>query len=174
LPENSGAFFIVRDMRVAVGFDHAGHPLRASLVSLLDCQGHEVIDCGTDSEESVDYPIHAARAARLVSDGDADRAVIACGTGAGVSIVANKFTGVRAVNARDAEDAEMSRRHNDANVITLSGRRLTDGEARLIVEKFLGTDFEGGRHQRRVDQISRIEDGMLPEEALPEQVEKTR
>src|SRR5919197_4924553 len=159
-------------MRIAVGFDHAGYPLKHSLVSLLECQGHEVIDCGTDSEESVDYPVHAARAARLVSDGDADRAVIACGTGAGVSIVANKFGGVRALNARDAEDAEMGRRHNDANVITLAGRRLTDGEARLIVERFLETEFEGGRHQRRVDQISGIEDGRLPEEAKPAHLEE--
>jgi ribose 5-phosphate isomerase B len=161
-------------MRVAIGFDHAGYPLKQSLVSLLESQGHEVIDCGTDSEESVDYPVHAARAARLVSDGDADRAVIACGTGAGVSIVANKFAGVRALNARDAEDSEMGRRHNDANVLTLAGRRLTDGEARLIVEKFLETEFEGGRHQRRVDQIREIEEGGLPENAIPEQVEKSR
>jgi ribose 5-phosphate isomerase B len=160
-------------MRIAVGFDHAGYPLRQLLVTLLEGQGHEVIDCGTDSDESVDYPVHAARAAKLVSEGDADRAVIACGTGAGVSIVANKFAGVRALNARDAEDAEMGRRHNDANVLTLAGRRLTDDEARLIVESFLGTEFEGGRHQRRVDQISEIEDGRLPEEAKPAHVEES-
>jgi ribose 5-phosphate isomerase B len=152
-------------MRVAIGFDHAGYPLKSSIVSQLECQGHEVIDCGTDSEESVDYPVHAARAARLVSEREADRAVIACGTGAGVSIVANKFAGVRALNARDAEDAEMARRHNDANVLTLAGRRLTDGEARLIVERFLETEFEGGRHQRRVDQIQQIEEGRLPDGA---------
>jgi ribose 5-phosphate isomerase B len=161
-------------VRIAVGFDHAGYPLKRSLVSLLEGHGHEVVDCGTDSDESVDYPVHAARAARLVSEGEADRAVIACGTGAGVSIVANKFAGVRALNARDAEDAEMGRRHNDANVITLAGRRITDGEARLIVEKFLETEFEGGRHQRRVDQISEIEDGRLPDEATPAQAEKSR
>jgi ribose 5-phosphate isomerase B len=161
-------------MRVAVGFDHAGYPLRQSIVSLLECAGHEVIDCGTDSEESVDYPVHAARAAQLVAEGDADRAVIACGTGAGVSIVANKFDRVRALNARDTDDAEMGRRHNDANVLTLAGRRLTDGEARLIVEKFLETEFEGGRHQRRVDQISEIEGGRLPDGAVRERAEKSR
>jgi ribose 5-phosphate isomerase B len=160
-------------MRIAVGFDHAGYPLKQSIVSLLECGGHEVIDCGTDTEESVDYPVHAARAARLVSEGDADRAVIACGTGAGVSIVANKFARVRALNARDAEDAEMGRRHNDVNVLTLAGRRLTDGEARLIVEKFLETEFEGGRHQRRVDQIGEIEDDRLPDAAVAEHVEKS-
>ena len=148
-------------MRIAVATDHAGYPLKSTLVSLLDSSGHEVIDCGTDSEESVDYPVYAARAARLVADGEADRAVLACGSGVGVSIVANKFDGVRAVNAHDAGEAEMARRHNDANILTLAGRTLTGGEARPIVETFLGTDFEGGRHQRRVDQISGIESGDL-------------
>ena len=148
-------------MRIAFATDHAGYPLKSAVISLLDCSDHEVIDCGTDSEESVDYPVYAARAARLVSDGEADRAIIACGSGVGVEIVANKFDGVRAVNAHDPSEAEMARRHNDANTLALAGRALTDGEARLIVETFLGTDFEGGRHQRRVDQISAIESGDL-------------
>ena len=161
-------------MRVAVGFDHAGYPLRKAVVPLLERAGHEVIDCGTDSEQSVDYPVHAARAAHLVSEGEADRAVLACGTGAGVSIVANKFAGVRAVNARDANDAEMGRRHNDANVLALAGRRLSEDQVREIVEIFLDTGFEGGRHQRRVDQINRVEDGGLPQQAEPGQVEKSR
>lgn len=152
-------------MRIAVATDHAGFPLKSAIVSLLDCSGHEVIDCGTDSEESVDYPVYAARAARLVSAGDADRAILACGSGVGVNIVANKFDGVRAVNAHDAGEAEAGRRHNDANVLSLAGRKLTDGEARLILETFLGTEFEAGRHQRRIDQISDIESGDLPPEA---------
>jgi ribose 5-phosphate isomerase B len=152
-------------VRIAVATDHAGYPLKSAVTSLLDCSDHELIDCGTDSEESVDYPVYAARAARLVSEGEADRAVIACGSGVGVNIVANKFNGVRAVTAHDTGEAEMARRHNDANILTLAGRKLTDGEARLIVETFLGTDFEGGRHQRRVDQISGIESGELPPEA---------
>jgi ribose 5-phosphate isomerase B len=151
-------------MRIAIGFDHAGYPLKPSIVSLLDGLGHEVVDCGTDSEESVDYPVHAARAARLVASGEADRAILACGTGTGVSIVANKLAGVRAVNARDVEDADLGRRHNDANVLALAGRRLTDGEARLILERFLATEFEGGRHQRRVEQIERVERGEEGEE----------
>jgi ribose 5-phosphate isomerase B len=161
-------------MRVAVGFDHAGYPLKKAVVPLLERAGHEVIDCGTDSEQSVDYPVHAARAAHLVSEGEADLAVLACGTGAGVSIVANKFAGVRAVNARDANDAEMGRRHNDANVLALAGRRLSEDQVREIVEIFLDTGFEGGRHQRRVDQINRVEDSGLPEQAEPGQVEKSR
>ena len=146
-------------MRVAVGFDHAGYPLRSTVISFLEQEGHDVLDCGTDSEESVDYPIHAERAAEMVSEGDAEVAILACGSGTGMSIVANKLAGVRAVNARDPEEAEMGRRHNDANVLALAGRRLSEDEARAIVETFLHADFEGGRHQRRVDQIGEIESG---------------
>ena len=108
-------------MRIAAGFDHAGYPLKETIVAALEGAGHDVVDCGTDSEESVDYPVHAARAAGMVSEGEADLAVLACGSGNGVSIVANKLHGVRAVNARDPEDAEMARRHNDANVLALAG-----------------------------------------------------
>jgi ribose 5-phosphate isomerase B len=157
-------------MRVAVAFDHAGFPLKKVVVPLLEKEGHEVIDCGTDSEESADYPLHAARAARLVSEGKADRAVIACGTGSGVTIVANKFTGVRAVNARHHHDAKFGRLHNDANVLALGARRVSQGRARRLVELFLSTEFEGGRHQRRVKQIAAIEAGEVPEEAEIEHV----
>jgi ribose 5-phosphate isomerase B len=94
-----------------------------------------------------------------------DRAVLACGSGAGVSIVANKFEGVRALNARDPEDAEMGRRHNDINVLTLAGRRLEGDDVRGIVKIFLETEFEGGRHQRRVDQITGIENGDMPSQS---------
>ena len=141
-------------MRIAAGFDHAGYPLKETIVAALEGAGHDVVDCGTDSEESVDYPVHAARAAGMVSEGDAELAVLACGSGTGVSIVANKLPGVRAVNARDPEDAEMARRHNDANVLALAGRRLGSGEAQAIIDAFLSAEFEGGRHQRRVEQIA--------------------
>lgn len=149
-------------MRIAVGSDHAGFELKQLVRPLLDSAGHEVVDVGTDSEESTDYPRHAADAARLVATGEADRAVIVCGSGVGVSIVANKVDGVRAVNAHDADEAEISRRHNDANVLTLAGRRLASDDAARIVERFLGTDFEGGRHERRVDQIAAVERGETP------------
>ncbi len=144
-------------MKVAVGSDHAGFELKELVRPVLEEAGHEVVDVGTDSEESTDYPLHAEAAARLVAQGDAERAVLVCGSGVGVSIVANKVDGVRAVNAHDPDEAEMSRRHNDANVLTLAGRRLSGDEARAIVERFLATDFEGGRHQRRVDQIAAVE-----------------
>jgi ribose 5-phosphate isomerase B len=144
-------------VRIAVGADHAGYELKSAVASLLERDGHELLDVGTGSTESVDYPDFAAPAARLVSDGEADRAVIVCGSGVGVSIVANKLYGIRAVNAHDADEAEMSRRHNDANVLTLSGNRLSPGEAEPIVERFLGTEFDGGRHARRVEKIAAIE-----------------
>jgi ribose 5-phosphate isomerase B len=149
-------------MRIAVGSDHAGYPLKERVRPILEEAGHEVVDVGTTSEESTDYPRFAADAARLVAEGEADRAVLACGSGVGVSIVANKVDGVRAVNAHDPDEAEMSRRHNDANVLALAGRRLEEGDAREIVERFLDTDFEGGRHERRVGQISAVERGERP------------
>jgi ribose 5-phosphate isomerase B len=144
-------------VRIAVGSDHAGFGLKEHVRPLLEEAGHEVVDVGTDSEESTDYPLHAEAAARLVADGEAECAVLVCGSGVGVSIVANKVDGVRAVNAHDPDEAEMSRRHNDANVLTLAGRRLSGDEAGAIVTTFIGTDFEGGRHQRRVDQITAVE-----------------
>lgn len=149
-------------MRIAVGSDHAGFPLKETVRALLENAGHEVVDVGTDSEESTDYPRYAAEAARLVADGEADRAVLVCGSGVGVSIVANKVDGVRAVNAHDPDEAEMSRRHNDANVLALAGRRLEEGDAPEIIERFLVTEFEGGRHERRVDQITAVERGETP------------
>lgn len=144
-------------MKIAVGSDHAGFELKEAVRPLLEAAGHEVLDVGTASDDSTDYPLHAEEAARLVADGQADRGVLVCGSGVGVSIVANKVDGVRAVNAHDADEAEMSRRHNDANVIALAGRKLTADQASAILERFLGTDFEGGRHQRRVDQITAVE-----------------
>ena len=144
-------------MRIAVGSDHAGFELKQRVVPLLRDAGHEVVDVGTDSAESVDYPQFAEQAARLVAGGEAERGVLVCGSGVGVSIAANKVDGVRAVNAHDVEEAELSRRHNDANVLTLAGRRLEERTAAEIVERFLATDFEGGRHERRVAQIADIE-----------------
>jgi ribose 5-phosphate isomerase B len=144
-------------MRIAIGSDHAGFHLKESVKSALEAAGHDVTDVGTSSAESVDYPAFAERAARLVADGSVERAVLACGSGVGVAIVANKIGGVRAVNAHDASEAEMARRHNDANVVTLSGARLAPDTASAIVDRFLRTTFEGGRHARRVGQIARLD-----------------
>lgn len=146
-----------RAVRIAIGSDHAGYELKSAVGKQLDGEGHDVEDVGTNSTESCDYPDFAAAAAEMVAEGEADRAVIVCGSGVGVSIVANKLEGIRAVNAHDADEAEMSRRHNDANVLTLSGARLSPEDAAPIVDRFLTTDFDGGRHARRVDKIAAIE-----------------
>jgi ribose 5-phosphate isomerase B len=144
-------------MVIAVGSDHAGYHLKEHVKAVLAAAGHEIRDVGTDSADSVDYPAFAQQAAQLVADGDVDRAVLACGSGVGVAIVANKVAGVRAVNAHDPAEAEMARRHNDANVVTLSGARLAPIDADLIVARFLRTHFEGGRHARRVGQIAELD-----------------
>ena len=144
-------------MRIAVGSDHAGFALKEHVRAALAAAGHEVVDVGTTSPHSVDYPGFAAGAARLVASGNADRAVLACGSGNGVAIAANKIDGIRAVNAHDVAEAEMARRHNDINVVTLSGARLAPGEADAIVRAFLATEAEGGRHARRVAQIADLE-----------------
>jgi ribose 5-phosphate isomerase B len=149
--------YIPRVMVIAVGSDHAGYHLKEHVKARLLADGHDVVDVGTETPESVDYPAFAEQAARMVSERDVDRAVLACGSGVGVAIVANKVAGVRAVNAHDPAEAEMARRHNDANTVTLSGARLAPDEADAIVERFLRTTFEGGRHARRVGQIAELD-----------------
>lgn len=144
-------------MRIAVGSDHAGFELKQHVARALREAGHDVVDVGTDSEQSTDYPLFAEPAARLVAAGEAQRGVLVCGSGVGVSIVANKVDGVRAVNAHDADEAATARRHNDVNVLALSGRRLSTELADAIVGSFLDTSFEAGRHERRVDLIGEVE-----------------
>ncbi len=139
--------------------DHAGFELKQVVKARLEADGHQVTDVGTHSAESIDYPPLAARAAELVAGGESERGVLVCGSGNGVAIVANKVPGIRAVNAHDTDEAEMCRRHNDANVVTLSGQRLTEEQAVPIVEAFLETGFEGGRHERRVNEITEVERG---------------
>lgn len=140
-----------------MGADHAGFALKETVKNQLEAAGHEVIDVGTHSAESTDYPPFAAEAASLVAGGGADRGVIVCGSGNGVAIVANKIQGIRAVNAHDVAEAEMARRHNDINVLTLSGQRLDAETAAPIVDEFLKEGFEGGRHERRVNEITEVE-----------------
>lgn len=144
-------------MRIAIGADHGGFELKEHVRDVLEGAGHEVVDVGTHSADSVDYPEFAERAARMVAGGEAERAVLACGSGVGVSIVANKVPGVRAVNAHTAAEAELARQHNDVNVVALSGRTLQPGQADGIVEAFLLAEFEGGRHERRVAKIAEID-----------------
>lgn len=144
-------------MKVAIGSDHAGHQLKSKIADHLKNAGHKIEDVGTFSEESVDYPDIAEKVAELVSNGDADRGVLVCGTGIGVSIAANKVPGIRAASCSNLEEAIMARRHNDANVVALGARLLKEKTALNIVDAFMNEQFEGGRHQRRVDKITLIE-----------------
>ena len=144
-------------MRIVIGSDHAGFELKEALRLWLHGAGHEVIDVGTDSDASCDYPVFGAAVAREVAAGDADRGVAVCGSGLGICMAANKIPGVRAAVLRTAEDAEMSRRHNDANVACFGGRVTAIAEAELALGVFLGTAFEGGRHGRRVDLLAELD-----------------
>ena len=144
-------------MRIALGSDHAGYLLKEDLKRFLIEEGHEVIDVGTDSEGSVDYPPFCAAAAREVVLGNADRALLFGGSGQGEQIAANKVHGIRAAVCHDLFTARLSREHNDANVLTMGGRVVAPALAREIVRVWLSTGFEGGRHARRVELISEIE-----------------
>lgn len=146
-------------MRLVVASDHAGFALKEHVRRTLEEAGHEVVDVGATSEASVDYPPFGAKAARMVAEGEAERGVLVCGSGNGVMLAANNVPGVRAVNAHDRDEAVMARRHNGINVLTLAGRRLADAYADEIVEAFLATDFDGGRHQRRLDELDDIAAG---------------
>lgn len=144
-------------MRIHIGADHAGFALKEAVRDHLTRCGHDVTDVGAFSEDSVDYPLMAEMVGRAVADRSAEAGVLVCGTGLGMAIAANKVDGVRAVQVNTPAFAEMSRRHNDANVVTLAGRSITEAEAFAIVDAFLSTPFEGGRHQRRIDQITALE-----------------
>ena len=143
--------------RIAIGSDHAGFELKAHLVASLTAQGHVVTDFGTDSTESVDYPPICAAVARAVRDGAADVGIVMGGSGQGEQIAANKVRGIRAALCNDLYLAEMARSHNDANVLSMGGRVVSNELADRIVETFLSTPFEGGRHERRVAQLADIE-----------------
>lgn len=144
-------------MRIAIGADHAGFPLKEDLVEFLRAEGHQVVDMGTDSTASVDYPPFCAAAARAVVAGQADRAIVLGGSGQGEQIAANKVPGIRAALCNDLYTARLSREHNDANVLAMGARVIAPAYAREIVSVWLATPFEGGRHTPRIDLIAAIE-----------------
>ncbi len=148
-------------MRIAIGADHAGFVLKQHLIDTLVRLGHQVDDRGTDSEATVDYPPICADVARLVANGTVDRGIVVGGSGQGEQIAANKVRGIRAALCNDLYSARMSREHNDANVLALGGRIVAFGLADEIVAIWLATPFQGGRHQRRLDQISALEQTAL-------------
>ncbi len=141
--------------RIPIGADHAGFRLKERLKQELESLGCEVVDVGTDSETSVDYPDYAKQVAERVSAGEVDRGVLLCGTGLGMAYAANRYPGVRAAVVWNAEIAELSRRHNDANVLVLPARFLTEEEGVTILHRWFATPFEAGRHERRVAKIER-------------------
>ncbi len=145
-------------MRIAIGSDHAGYRLKEHFVAVLKDDGHDVNDLGTDSEAPVDYPPICARVGREVAEGRAERGVVLGGSGQGEQISANKVRGVRAALCNDLYTAEYSRRHNDANVLSVGARIVGEGLADEILRVWLTTDFEGGRHQRRIDEITALEE----------------
>ena len=145
-------------MRIAVACDHGGFVQKDAIVEHLKSLGHEVFDLGTNSEDSVDYPDFADRAARMVSRGEAERAVLICGTGIGIAMTADKVPGVRATPVQTVKFAELARQHNNANVIGLSGRFVSLEDNLKLVDTFLTTEFEGGRHAKRVEKIMREDD----------------
>jgi ribose 5-phosphate isomerase B len=148
-------------MRIALGADHAGFPLKEDLKTFLVDQGHDVSDHGTDSIDPVDYPPFCAAAARAVASGEADRAIVLGGSGQGEQIAANKVDGVRAALCHELFLARLSRAHNDANVLAMGARVVAPAYAREILRVWLDTPFEGGRHVPRLDQIAQIERGEL-------------
>lgn len=144
-------------MKIAVACDHGGLNLKNEVIKYLKENGYEYVDFGTGTTDSCDYPDYALPAAEAVACGECERGIIICSTGIGVSIVANKVPGVRCAHCHDSYCAEFTRRHNDANVLAMGEKVVGVGYALKIAETFLNTEFEGGRHQRRVDKITAIE-----------------
>ena len=143
-------------MRIALAADHAGYELKDALIAWLREAGHEAIDLGTNGPESVDYPDFGARLARAIADGEAERGIAVCGSGIGISIAVNRNPACRCARVDDPLSAQLAREHNDANVLAFGGRLIGPDMAKACILAFLDTSFTGGRHQRRVDQLSHI------------------
>jgi len=143
--------------KIVIGCDHAAVQMKNNVVNHLKSKGYDVIDVGTYSEESCDYPDYAYAAAKKVADGEVEKGILICGTGIGMSIAANKVKGIRCALCDNLFSAEMTRRHNDSNMLSMGARVISNQLALKIVDMFLDTPFEGGRHQRRVDKVMAIE-----------------
>ena len=144
-------------MKIAIGNDHTAVDLKNTISDYLKELGYEVINLGTDSRESCDYPVYGEKVGRAVADGQADLGIAICGTGVGISLAANKVKGIRACVCSEPYTAKLSRMHNNSNVLAFGARVVGDELAKMIVKVWLDTEFEGGRHQRRVDMIMEIE-----------------
>lgn len=144
-------------MKIAIASDHGGFELKDSMVEYIKSLGNEVMDLGTNSADSVDYPDYAKKVCEEIQQENSDLGILICGTGIGMSLAANKFEGIRAACVSDVYSAKMSRNHNNANVLCIGARVIGDEVAKLIIKTFLENEFEAGRHQRRVDKIMAIE-----------------
>lgn len=147
----------MNNLVISLGSDHGGFLLKEDIKNYLKSKNIECLDFGTDSKESVDYPLFAKKVSKSVTLKKANLGILCCGTGIGMSIAANKFLGIRAAVCTSTFESEMSRRHNDANILCLGARVLSKNDALNIVKKFINTEFDGGRHKRRLDQISQFE-----------------
>lgn len=144
-------------MKIAIAADHGGFELKDSMVEYIKSLGNEVLNLGTNSADSVDYPDYAKKVCEEIQKGNSDLGILICGTGIGMSLAANKFEGIRAACVSDVYSAKMSRNHNNANVLCIGARVIGDEVAKLIIKTFLENEFEAGRHQRRVDKIMAFE-----------------
>ena len=144
-------------MKIAIGCDHGGYLLKQDILIWMEEHDIDFEDVGCFSTESVDYPIYGEKVARLVASGECEKGIVICTTGIGISIAANKVKGIRCAHCTDSLSAEMTRRHNDANALCMGGRVVGAGLACQLVDIFLNTQFEGGRHQRRIDKLTALE-----------------
>ena len=143
-------------MKIAIGCDHAGYELKEKVKAKMAAAGHEMIDVGTDSTESVDYPKYGHAVGRTVASGEAERGIAICGSGIGISIACNKVPGIRAALCTSTEMAEMCRRHNNANVICMGARMISEELAFAMIDTWMTTEFEGGKHERRINELDDI------------------
>lgn len=146
-------------MKIAIGNDHVAVQLKNHITKYVEAKGCEVVNFGTDSSESCDYPIYGEKVARAVASGECDLGILICGTGIGISLAANKVKGIRAAVCSEPYSARLTRQHNNANIIAFGARVVGQAMAEMIVDEFLNAEYEGGRHQRRVDMITAIEQG---------------
>lgn len=148
-------------MKIAIGNDHVAVEMKKHITTYLEEKGHEIVNFGTDSQDRCDYPVYGKKVAEAVASGDCERGILICGTGIGISLAANKVKGIRAAVCSEAYSARLTRQHNDANIIAFGARVVGEATAEMIVDEFLNTEYEGGRHQRRIDMITAIERGEM-------------
>ena len=148
-------------MKIAIGNDHVAVEMKNHIKKYLEDKGHEIVNFGTDTNERCDYPIYGKIVADAVASGECERGILICGTGIGISLAANKVKGIRAAVCSESYSARLTRQHNDANIIAFGARVVGTATAEMIVDEFISTEYDGGRHQKRIDMITAIEQGEM-------------